>query len=174
MYRSITRKLAESVDSWNSPPKVQITEGGSRSLHSNKGPRGFWRRWSQDLILRDTGLDHTPQQEGMGSDLSAAIPTAPNTVLVYTGNKDLLNYLFNVCNNYLLNYLMHAMNICWITYLIMFLIFISFLQFTKHSRCFTLNPKSVYPSLASLKFSDFILKQHYWASYWVFLISEYV
>lgn len=37
-----------------------------------------------DLILRDTGLDYTPQEEGMGSDLFAAILTAPDTVLMYT------------------------------------------------------------------------------------------
>lgn len=41
VYKSITRKLLENVGSWNSPPKIQITDGGSWNLQSNKGPRGF-------------------------------------------------------------------------------------------------------------------------------------
>ena len=47
--------------------------------------------------------------------------------------------LFNALNKYLWNYLFnHVFNV----YII--------LQFTKHSRCFILGPKSVYPNLASL------------------------
>ena len=125
MYKSITRKLLENVGFWNSPLKIQITDGGSWNLQSNKGPRGFCRSDLRPHSERHWSRLYTPRRRNGFWPVCCYTDSTRHSADVHS-NKYLLNYLFKACNTYFLNYLMHSINICGITYLIMFLMSISF------------------------------------------------
>lgn len=112
---SITTKLVENVDFWNSSSTFRSRWECQGICIFNKVPRRLWCRWCKTTCFKKEKQVPTCLFLSLQHDKHNAS---------YTRNIYLLNYLFNAYNKYLSNYLFNHASLY------------SILEFIKHSGCF--------------------------------------